>query len=219
MADKPITRKELFLAKAGGQDVKTPEPITREERFLAAIAQGGGSGGGSGLPDASGQADNTALSVQSGAWAASGEVLPEITPENQTVVFAEQSVSFSGPAGGPYVGMLQGVSIASGVTYTVTWNGTTYTCVGSEISMDGETGVFVGNLSIYGIGENTGEPFLFTYGSGLTGTNVITTTAGPHTISVAVGTPQTPADGSVMIVQNGAWVAASLANLVHAIEK
>lgn len=38
MADKPITRKELFLAKAGGQDVKTPEPITREELFLAKVA-------------------------------------------------------------------------------------------------------------------------------------------------------------------------------------
>ena len=39
---KPITRKEMFLAKAAGQDVATPEPITREEMFLSKI-QGGGS--------------------------------------------------------------------------------------------------------------------------------------------------------------------------------
>lgn len=43
----PITRKELFLAKAAGQDVETPSPITREEMFLDKI-QGGG--GGSALP-------------------------------------------------------------------------------------------------------------------------------------------------------------------------
>lgn len=44
----PITRKELFLAKATGQDVETPTPITREEMFLDKI-QGSG-GGGSALP-------------------------------------------------------------------------------------------------------------------------------------------------------------------------
>lgn len=42
----PITRKETYLAKAAGQDVTTPEPVTREEVFLNAIANGGGSGGG-----------------------------------------------------------------------------------------------------------------------------------------------------------------------------
>lgn len=44
----PITRKEMFLAKAAGQDVETPEPITREEMFLSKIngSGGGGSGGG-----------------------------------------------------------------------------------------------------------------------------------------------------------------------------
>ena len=43
----PITRKEMFLAKAAGQNIETPEPITREEMFLSKIS-GGGSGGGSG---------------------------------------------------------------------------------------------------------------------------------------------------------------------------
>lgn len=39
---EPITRKELFLAKAAGMDVQTPEPITREEIFLSQISGGGG---------------------------------------------------------------------------------------------------------------------------------------------------------------------------------
>jgi hypothetical protein len=37
----PITRKEMFLAKAAGMDVATPEPITREEMFLSKIVGGG----------------------------------------------------------------------------------------------------------------------------------------------------------------------------------
>lgn len=47
---EPITRKELFLAKAAGMDVETPEPITREEMFLNMMTGGGGGtpgGGGS----------------------------------------------------------------------------------------------------------------------------------------------------------------------------
>ena len=44
----PITRKEMFLAAAGGQNVTTPTPVTREEVFLDAIAKGGGGGGSSG---------------------------------------------------------------------------------------------------------------------------------------------------------------------------
>lgn len=42
----PITRKEIFLAKAGGQNVVTPTPITREETFLQAIIDSGSGGGG-----------------------------------------------------------------------------------------------------------------------------------------------------------------------------
>ena len=47
----PITRKEMFLAKAAGQDVETPEPITREEMFLSMISGGGGGGGSGGSED------------------------------------------------------------------------------------------------------------------------------------------------------------------------
>lgn len=36
----PITRREMFLAKAAGQNVETPTPITREEMFLSMISCG-----------------------------------------------------------------------------------------------------------------------------------------------------------------------------------
>ena len=38
---KPITTREKFLAKAAGMDVETPKPVTREEHYLEAIAEGG----------------------------------------------------------------------------------------------------------------------------------------------------------------------------------
>jgi hypothetical protein len=37
----PVTRREKFLAKAGGADIETPTPVTREEMFLSAIKGGG----------------------------------------------------------------------------------------------------------------------------------------------------------------------------------
>lgn len=42
---EPITREEKYLAKAAGVDVDIPTPITREEKYLKAIAEGGGGGG------------------------------------------------------------------------------------------------------------------------------------------------------------------------------
>lgn len=44
----PITREEMFLAKAAGMDVNTPEPITRREKFLSMITGYGQGGGGQG---------------------------------------------------------------------------------------------------------------------------------------------------------------------------
>lgn len=49
---KPITREETFLAAAGGQSVELPEPVTRKEMLLKAVAEnsGGGSGSGGNVP-------------------------------------------------------------------------------------------------------------------------------------------------------------------------
>ena len=57
---EPITRKEMFLAKAAGMDIKTPEPITREKMFISMISGGGtgGSGGGGSIPSVSPKAVN-----------------------------------------------------------------------------------------------------------------------------------------------------------------
>lgn len=39
---EPITRKEMYLAAAAGQEVDLPAPVTREEMFLYKIAKNGG---------------------------------------------------------------------------------------------------------------------------------------------------------------------------------
>ena len=39
---EPITRDEKYLAAAAGMEVETPEPITRVEKYLSAIAEGAG---------------------------------------------------------------------------------------------------------------------------------------------------------------------------------
>lgn len=65
---EPITRKEKFLAAAGGQSVDLPTPVTREEVFLKAIAEGGG--GGSDLPDVTVADNGKILKVVNGEWTA-----------------------------------------------------------------------------------------------------------------------------------------------------
>lgn len=47
LPNKPITRKEHYLAKIAGQNVGIPDkPKTREEQYLDEIARHGGGGGG-----------------------------------------------------------------------------------------------------------------------------------------------------------------------------
>ena len=46
MEIEPVTRKEMFMAAAAGENVTALTPVTREEYFLSKIAGSGGGGGG-----------------------------------------------------------------------------------------------------------------------------------------------------------------------------
>ena len=86
--------------------------------------------------------------------------------------------------------MLGDIEIVEGQTYTVNWDGTEYECVG--FAFDSVPGI--GNLSIMGWGEDTGEPFIYSYNANEAYGQFITLDPSPtHTISVkTTGETTTP---------------------------
>lgn len=76
-----------------------------------------------------------------------------------TTVMAEQALAFSLMDGAIYgTTMPTALDIVEGQTYMVNWDGTEYECVGTIFN--GRIHV-LGNLSIAGVGDDTGEPFLY----------------------------------------------------------
>lgn len=74
--------------------------------------------------------------------------------------------------------------IIEGQTYTVNWDGTEYECIGVAIDED-KCGL--GNLYLLKVGDDTGEPFSYTYNKtyAIGGFMALDTSAG-HTISVKI---------------------------------
>lgn len=83
-----------------------------------------------------------------------------------------------------YAGALPtGIEISVGQTYRVKWDGTEYECAGKSV-LDGNASS-LGNLSIVGIGDDTGEPFVYLYDNNETSGSFATLdTSASHTISV-----------------------------------
>ena len=72
--------------------------------------------------------------------------------------------------------------IIEGQTYTVNWDGTEYECVGVTIDED-KCGL--GNLYLLKVGDDTGEPFSYTYNKTYAiGGFMTSDTSASHTISV-----------------------------------
>lgn len=135
-----------------------------------------------------------------------GSGLPEITTETVTTLDDDVVIE----EGGGSAAATQAVGV--GETVTVAWSGTTYSCVTVEVSEGGMTAVAFGNLSILGMGEDTGEPFLFIQmeQGGMVGYEVLSSAPdGTYHITVSA-TTQSPADGSILIVENGEWAEKSI---------
>lgn len=154
---EPITRKEKIIA---GQDLT---PITRMEKFLKEF---GGGGGGS-VPKP-----------------LTYDYMPDGYPKKsvQTItLMEEQELAFALTNGGIYGAPLtNALEIVEGQTYTVKWDGTEYECVCYTLS----SMHVLGNLSIAGAGDDTGEPFIYANNPDMgSGFNTFDTSAS-HTISV-----------------------------------
>ena len=99
----------------------------------------------------------------------------------ETVLVEESTVSFVAEDG-MYMGELESTFSATvGETYKVSWDGTVYECT----CVDFPGGTIIGNLSIIGMGSDTGEPFIMFVNNG-EGIEISTTdTSASHTFSIS----------------------------------
>lgn len=157
MALEPITRQEKIIA---GQDLT---PITRMEKFLK---QYGGGGGGS-VPKP-----------------LTYDYMPEGYPTKAigtVTLMEEQEVAFALDGGFYGAQLTNAFEIVLDQTYTVNWDGTEYECVCFAFN----SLTALGNQSIYGVGNDTGEPFIYVYNSNRAVAGFAThDTSASHTISV-----------------------------------
>ena len=102
-------------------------------------------------------------------------VQTEMLLEEQELAFALDDKVYSAQLQNP-------IEIVEGQTYTVNWDGTEYKCVGLTIDED-KCGF--GNLYLLKVGDDTGEPFSYTYNKTYTiGGFMTSDTSASHTISV-----------------------------------
>lgn len=156
---EPITRQEKIIA---GQDLT---PITRMEMFLKQY--GGGGGGGGFVPKP-----------------LTFDYMPEGYPTKTvqtTMLMEEQELAFTLSNGLYMAQITNAFEIVEGKTYTVNWDGTEYECVG----VVSHSIPAIGNLSMMGAGDDTGDPFVYAYDiEQAHGQFATIDTAASHTISV-----------------------------------
>ena len=110
------------------------------------------------------------------------DYMPEGYPTKSvktTTLMEEQQVTFALNEENEYMARITNAfEVVGGQAYTVNWDGTEYECV--EVSEN-----VIGNLSIAGMGDDTGEPFVYGYDARrAVGTFLTLDTAASHTISV-----------------------------------
>ena len=113
------------------------------------------------------------------------DYMPEGYPKKSvqtTTLMEEQELAFVLNKDAYRTNITNPFEIIEGQTYTVNWDGTEYECVGFVFS----SVPMIGNLSIGGAGDNTGEPFLYTYNiiDQPIGQFITTSTSSSHAISV-----------------------------------
>ena len=93
----------------------------------------------------------------------------------------EQELAFTLTMGVYAASIPNPVEIVEGQTYTVNWDGTEYECVCAVFN----SRPMLGNLSIMGAGDDTGEPFIYVYNPNKASGQFNTLdTSASHTISV-----------------------------------
>ena len=104
----------------------------------------------------------------------------------ETVLVEESTVSFTA-MNGMYMGLLESTFSATvGETYKVYWDGAAYECA----CVNFNSHPVIGNLSIMGIGSDTGEPFVIGVDNGQVITILTADTSASHTVSISGLVPE-----------------------------
>ena len=112
------------------------------------------------------------------------DYMPEGYPTKSvqtTTLMEEQELAFTLNKGEYVVTLKPGFKVVEGQTYAVNWDGTEYECVGAISN----SVPMLGNLSIKGMGDDTGEPFFYAYDkTNALGILATLDTSASHTIGV-----------------------------------
>ena len=112
------------------------------------------------------------------------DYMPEGYPKKSvqtTTLMEEQALAFASDGEGLYAAPLtNALEIVEGQTYTVNWDGTEYECVCFVFN----SVHIIGNLSIIGAGDDTGEPFVYANTPNMGGGFNTLDTSASHTISI-----------------------------------
>ena len=89
------------------------------------------------------------------------EGYPTKSGQNRTLL-EEQEFAFVSKNNGAYgADLANPLDIVTGKTYAVNWDGTEYKCVALVLRVGQHDYIVLGNPSIGGVGEDTGEPFIY----------------------------------------------------------
>ena len=112
------------------------------------------------------------------------DYMPEGYPSKAmgtVTLMEEQELAFTSSADAYGASLTNPLEIVNGQTYIVNWDGAEYECV---CSIFNNTILVLGNLSVMGAGDDTGEPFAYSkFPNNSSGFSTLDTSAS-HTISV-----------------------------------
>lgn len=132
------------------------------------------------LVDAKSEAENTEnfnrimsfldnVNVTQPDWNQNDETAPDYVKNRpfytgdpvETEIMPATTVTFAGGGGIMYAELPVNFNAVEGQTYKISWDSTDYVCTCTVV--DGNQ--YLGNLGLFGDGDNTGEPFIFSIGS------------------------------------------------------
>ena len=101
---------------------------------------------------------------------------------DEQVIFSQENIAFTEHSGLYVASGMPITAISSGEKVRVDFDGETYDCI---VSVPIDDTIFIGNLSLFKLGDDTGEPFVIDYNPAPTAIAITTNLTNPtHTVSI-----------------------------------